>query len=108
LGSGPQWPGWSSLGAPANCNILSIPKDEKPDPEIKIYPNPSSDWAIIQTNSFQKNAYLSISDINGREVFDSQITLPRIQIDISHFPVGIYFARVISKCGVQAGKIIKW
>ena len=75
-----------------------------PEPELLIYPSPSSTEIIIETPT---KGYLFILNLNGLELLQQEITGPTTTIDVSKLPAGVYPVKVVGEKGVQVGKIIK-
>jgi Secretion system C-terminal sorting domain len=54
-----------------------------------LYPNPTTDWLIIETNS-DKAAEIIIYDLYGRALIEKPMIDSPYQVDISSFADGIY------------------
>lgn len=70
------------------------------DNEIFIYPNPANQQLNLQFNRQTSGlATLSIMDITGREVFNSQLTIlnSQLTIDVSFLSTGMYFISIKNK-----------
>lgn len=70
--------------------------------KVIIYPNPSRDRINIRVDYAQLNQVI-IQSIEGKEMIKSTSNT----IDVSHFPAGAYFVRVITDKGVSTQKLIK-
>jgi hypothetical protein len=81
-----------------------IEKNSQPDNAYKVYPNPCSDYFIID---FDRLASLKLHDMLGREVHAQTIN-GETEINISRLPKGIYVISIISD-GKMIGnsKIVK-
>lgn len=90
------------------CNKLSNPvtvtvncKDELLSDEnnlMLIYPNPSTDNIIITLSNFILNTSfspLTITDLSGKIISEINISSSENEIDISNYPSGIYFVKMI-------------
>ncbi|MFI5173101.1 MAG: T9SS type A sorting domain-containing protein, partial [Chitinophagales bacterium] len=63
-----------------------------------IYPNPSSDKIIISLSSnplITDHSLLILTDLSGKTISEINITSPDTEIDVSAFPAGIYFVRMM-------------
>lgn len=61
-----------------------------------IYPNPSSETIIIKvSNSLSPYSSLQITDISGKIISELNISSSENEIDISNYPSGIYFVKMI-------------
>jgi hypothetical protein len=78
--------------------ITDIPKLQLPEPEVKVYPNPSSDIVNIEG----KFNLLEIYDNLGRLLLSTQDA----QISVNHFDKGIYFAKVHTNHGSFVSKLM--
>lgn len=72
---------------------VNVPKMEKSAEQlIQFFPNPSSSWIKIQSNSFSPSQIeLIILDIFGKEVYQHHINSKEEIIDVSFLNNGIYF-----------------
>lgn len=71
---------------------------------VKIYPNPSSDFILIENND---NAILRLFDMNGKLVLTKSIYSGENRIDISTLKNGMYIAKIIGSNNIKTTKIIK-
>jgi hypothetical protein len=75
-----------------------------------IYPNPTSTHIKIELpNSTKpvKNIFLTITDINGQQMIERQISEPQTVVDVYGLKAGIYFVKVTDKNTVRMGKFVK-
>ena len=70
--------------------------------EIKLYPNPSADFVII--DSSVGIASWTLFDLNGKLLKQS---VSELQIRVSDLPAGVYFLKIDTGNGVVTKKIIK-
>ncbi|MFZ5554702.1 MAG: T9SS type A sorting domain-containing protein [Bacteroidota bacterium] len=61
--------------------------------EVNIYPNPSSDRIIIETNGNSYNIF--IIDMLGKIQVSKNLTGTKSQLDVSVLPVGVYMINII-------------
>lgn len=88
------------------CGV-GLPEDNLSENLFTISPNPSSTQITIETAGLQTKFQISIFNLNGQEVIQRQITDPRMVIDISDLPGGIYFVRITGESAVGIQKFIK-
>jgi len=71
-----------------------------------IYPNPSNEFISIELNNHTYSMnYISISDVNGREIKRlSNLNNEYVQINVSNFPSGVYFVKLFNEYGTLLGK----
>jgi len=75
---------------------------------LKVYPNPTTDLLIIQTNNLVKVNY-DLTNSRGQSLYKGQF-VQQILLSIGSQPAGFYFLRLSDAKGVQIGtpqKIIK-
>ena len=75
---------------------------------VKIYPNPAKDFLQIDLASISpKNALIRIFDVQGKLVFQTQLTDPTIaNISIANFEHGLYFLQLEMEEGVVTKKVV--
>jgi hypothetical protein len=102
-----NWCYWDQLGtpglcpfpAPVNCNTFtSVPEIDARSESVVIYPNPSSGQFQIEfvEGEAKENSTLSIYSAHGQLVYSSRINSRSMQINLSNFSKGLYFARIIN------------
>jgi len=78
-----------------------------PNPEINVYPNPVTDWMVV--NSSQSIESIEVIDIMGRIVHSSDyFNVTETRLDMSYHTRGIYILRCTFDNGAQKSiKILK-
>jgi hypothetical protein len=78
-----------------------INQNEKEKNWVKLFPNPTSDILNIECNNEINE--ISITDETGKLLKYSSVKNTTAAIDISNFPLGIYFIKIRSEntCGVR-------
>jgi len=75
--------------------------------DVLLYPNPFVDRITISSKKVNEKIDISLFDINGCEIFESNnISLP-YDIEAAHLNKGIYLLSVYSKSSIINRKIIK-
>jgi hypothetical protein len=64
----------------------------KRNTELRTYPNPAS--TIVTIDQLPNSGKLAIKDVLGNEVFSSNITNPKMVVDVSKLSNGIYFVNI--------------
>jgi len=90
--------------------VLAIFQDELFG-EVNIYPNPATDFVNIDLNVFQPmSVQLSLTDLSGRQLLQSQYNLPsgqsNVRLDIPELPHGYYLIRLSNENGQSVLPII--
>ena len=75
--------------------------------ELQIYPNPTSDKITVRYRQFTGVEKITIFDIMGRLVLDDNLSGVVSEIDVSAFPSGVYFIKVITQDKALMKKLIK-
>ncbi|MCL2041814.1 MAG: T9SS type A sorting domain-containing protein [Bacteroidales bacterium] len=74
---------------------------------IIIYPNPTSGGLTI-TNYELRITEVEVFDLMGRKVLSQKAeSRKQKELDISHFPAGMYFVRIMTDKGVVTKKVVK-
>ena len=76
--------------------------------EINLFPNPAKHFVTINYKNYYEhgNYNLSIYGTDGKLVFVSVLKNKTMTLDVSQFPVGIYFLKLISEEGVFVSKFV--
>jgi len=88
---------------------LATPVFERPcsNIEIKVYPNPATDWLALETDAYQPLT-ATLYDLYGRTLLTPQFGLQTEKLDLSALPPGTYLVGVADEAGpVQTFKFQK-
>jgi predicted outer membrane repeat protein len=80
------------------------------DDQVKVWPNPTEGKFKVQSSKFKTEIHkLALIDIFGKVVFTQKIPddTAQIELDISHLPSGIYFARISLRNTNITQKLVK-
>lgn len=75
--------------------------------KLAIYPNPIVNHAIVKANAEFENGIISITDINGKDVFSCVATYPETPIQIDFLPNGLYLINLSTEKFITRNKFIK-
>ncbi len=100
-------PGCSSRQDVESACLVAVVEEGIPQILLNIYPNPSSTQITIEATTPMNHGLLKIISMNGLELNHYQITEPKMVIDISSFPAGVYFVRFTSEDEVKTFKVVK-
>jgi hypothetical protein len=82
--------------------------DDLQKDEIKVYPNPCTEYFWINMDQYSEEVQVSIIDITGHILFQEQLQRAnRKQISVQHLPTGMYFVRIQTSKNTVVKKIIK-
>jgi CubicO group peptidase (beta-lactamase class C family) len=84
------------------CQITRVNNFSEAD-NIKVYPNPASDYLIVSGNNIRQ---YTITDIHGKEILSGNGN-DIMNISLSVFPEGIYFLHLLSEERRNSFRIIK-
>jgi hypothetical protein len=90
--------------------LLPFGVSDRDNPEIALYPNPTSGEFQIKSSKNQiLNGKLEITDLLGNKIMDVNQApgTMHLELDISHLPAGIYFIRINLESQAIVKKIIK-
>ncbi|MFN3488909.1 MAG: alpha-amylase family glycosyl hydrolase [Emticicia sp.] len=73
--------------------------------KFQIYPNPTSDKITLKLNG--EKTKISIEDIWGKTLFQTETKETEPSIDLSSYSSGMYFIRTIQKGKTRTSKVIK-
>ncbi|MFZ4546022.1 MAG: BACON domain-containing protein [Bacteroidales bacterium] len=90
----------NASGLPATfVQVVQLPSyvsvEEVESKDLKIFPNPASDWLNIEMPEIQKQAIIQIIDLTGNIVIQQQNSGNPIMLSVTGLSEGIYCLRVI-------------
>lgn len=62
--------------------------------EIKIYPNPTKGFLIVESTSVAQGGVITINDITGKQLLSREFNRPKIIFDLTSLAEGFYFVEV--------------
>ncbi len=71
---------------------------------INLFPNPATDYAILETDAMALGATIQISDVTGKEVMRQQVNSIKTRIPLSGLAQGMYVVKLSDgsgRCGVK-------
>jgi hypothetical protein len=74
--------------------------------DIRIYPNPATDFLTIETGTSEL-CNIKIRSLNGQLIFNKEMEGPLNHIALSSFDKGLYFITIKTKNFLTTSKLIK-
>ncbi len=88
--------------AKSDCSLSEVPSITSQNLEIKLYPNPASNYIVVQTDETTIGGAIIITDVTGREVTKTNIRNQESKISVAGFSSGIYFVKIKRPDGQSA------
>lgn len=88
------------------CAITSVPGTHEQEMSAKIYPNPARDILIIESPEGQAIT-LTISDVTGKVLMNTNIHTQKDELDVSALPQGMYLLQLNSGATRRTFKFTK-
>ncbi len=99
-------------GQESVSNTISLQRGERGFEIVRVYPNPAKNEVNINfTISEERTVDISVYNIEGRVLeslkIESEKGINEVEINVSDYPIGVYFVRVFDGSTTQTQKIIK-
>lgn len=95
------------LNSNINCRVYNSIVDKKiENTDVKVYPNPTSGKVQIDYLPSSENR-IEIVSANGKLIFAKEYNRKNISLDMTIYPKGAYFLRIISEDGILTKKMLK-
>lgn len=78
------------------------------EPDIKIQPNPVSDIMVVNIDQKDISGRISVTDMNGKELFNKELTELQTKIDMSGLDSGMYIIRLMQDDQIELRKVVKF
>lgn len=88
-----------------SINDLSISKIINENPEVKIFPNPTNDKVIIDSEVGLISS-INLRDLNGKLLISRITSSKMVQLDISELSVGVYLVECVTENGTHIERIV--
>jgi hypothetical protein len=88
-------------------DLPSVVQEEEVQPELSLYPNPFSDYSILELQETPKtDTELSMYDLNGKLLSSMAVTGKMVRIERKGLPKGMYFLQLRDSSGNRFMKLI--
>jgi hypothetical protein len=77
---------------------------------VRVYPNPTVDWAQVYVGGTDKTVSMNLVDLNGNRLQQASMDVPatrEIEVNLSGYPVGVYVIQLDGKTVKTSIKVIK-
>jgi len=91
---------------PYRVNPNKNEKELKAATSLSIYPNPVQSNLIVNIADNNPKGFLSLFDMNGKQIYQAKVTGQRNLIGVSSFSNGIYLLKIIVNGKTETKKII--
>ena len=81
--------------------------DEPDAADIRLYPNPVQDELTVQTAEGKPLRSVEVTDVNGRKLYQIQVTGSLVTVPTDVLAPGVYFVRVGGTTASHIYKICK-
>lgn len=76
----------------------------KTENQLTVYPNPAKD--VVNINNLKPNTTITISDLTGKTVYQSEVQAANATMDVSAVPAGIYLIQAKNDNRMESAKIV--
>lgn len=83
--------------------FLDVQTVAPPTLPIKVYPNPTTQYVIVEVDKLEGNEQVMVYDLQGKLLQSKPLNDTKIQIDLTSYPAGLYLIKV----GKSLGKVVK-
>lgn len=90
---GTKWLG-TDQGLVTFSLTTSIGQDSKLNQQFELFPNPAHDYITLKIPGELQNSTVDILNIQGTVIKSIYLPSDQNNVDVSHFPVGIYLVRI--------------
>jgi hypothetical protein len=90
----------------ADSEITGVTEINNKNSEIKIYPNPTQQYFIVELPKEQSFSLL-VYDVTGRTIYENKTATGTVKVDCSNLGSGIYFVKEVNQRTVLTGKLVK-
>lgn len=89
--------------------VSSIDKTQQIQLNVKVYPNPASNYLILRIEDIETETYKAfLYDLNGMQIKQIKVTDQQTEVDINNLVPSVYFLKVMNQNqAIKTFKIIK-
>ena len=71
-----------------------------------LYPNPANDRAVLTVGDVSAEAFIVVTDVNGKEVYRANVTDTRMEFNVSTWSEGVYFVTLRDNTQIVTKKLV--
>ena len=95
-----------------NDQALGIAAFSPIESSFKIHPNPTTGLAIVSGALHEKNAWITVTSLNGSQVMQRRVQpesagMINETIDLNHFPSGVYIVSLKTSSSLEWARLLK-
>ncbi len=89
--------------------VTALDQPEIPDLNVKVYPNPTSNYVVVHFDENMFDAHIQLFDIAGKKLKESIVSNNDTQMNITEYSEGTYLLKLFDDKfqPIQTFKIIK-
>ena len=76
------------------------------DLSFSLSPNPATDLAVLKFNAALTGTYVTVTDMQGKEIFKTKFSGQEYRLDTRNFVAGVYVVRVVNDGGSFTEKMM--
>ncbi|WP_323787962.1 T9SS type A sorting domain-containing protein [Psychroserpens sp.] len=100
-----EWHGVGNKGI--TMQGLTLSRDDFDVSDFNISPNPSKTYFTINLPAFSENASISVYDVLGKKVYESNFNSLSARVNVSQWNSGIYLVRVSTENATHTKRLVK-
>jgi len=77
--------------------------------DASVYPNPTTDFLILNVSEIEENYTYQVTDINGKQLNTGPINNTQTNLDFSSYVIGTYFIKLAGQANsnIKTFQVIK-
>lgn len=98
--------GSSPVGTPFGNQMTGLKNNKSNAISFDVYPNPANQTATITLKNNSEKALITITDLTGKTIFNTESVENTIKIDCSAFNNGLYLVNISTSKGSNTTKLV--
>ena len=101
-----KWLTCTAGGTSQNPVTTGIGDNEGDGDGFVLYPNPARDRAVLSLGGVSEGATLVVTDVNGREVYRTNVSGRRMELNVGTWTEGVYFVTLRDQSRTVTRKLV--